>query len=83
MATKMRIEWNSEGFKSILTSAGTKALVDSAAQSIAAKCGEGYEAKSFMGGFGGGRYVGAVHASTQEAREDEAENKTLEKAVNG
>lgn len=80
---KMRIEWNPEGFKAILTSAGTRSLVESAAQSIAARCGEGYTAKTFMGGFGGGRHIGAVHADTEDARLDEAENKTLEKAVNG
>lgn len=83
MATKLRIEWLSDGFKEILTSAGTQSLVSNAAQRIADRCGEGYTAKTFMGGFGGGRHVGVVHASTHAARLDEAENKTLEKAVNG
>lgn len=82
----VRIEFNSAGFREILLSEGTKDLVESTAQEIADRAnansgGEGFEASSIVGGYGGGRYIGFVTATTEEAMKAEAENGALTGAI--
>lgn len=82
----VRIEFNSAGFREILLSEGTKDLVESTAQEIADRAnansgGEGFEASSIVGGYGGGRYIGFVTATTEEAMKAEAESGALTGAI--
>lgn len=81
MAVKIKLKLNSKGFTELLTGEEVKSLVEKHAETIAGRCGDGYEMRSFRGGFGGGRRVATVRPVTYAAIKDEAENKTLEKAV--
>lgn len=84
MAKKVRIEFISDGFREILSSAGTASVVDESAQRIAANAsasGGTFVASGFMGGYGGGRYIGIVAADDYEAMYNEAVDKTLSTAV--
>lgn len=86
MATKLKIEFNTEGFSELLQSAEVKQLVEENAQEIANRAGgseAGFEPSVYMSTFGGGRWKGSVWASTPDAMIDEAANKTLSKAVIG
>lgn len=83
MGGSMKVELNHDGFREILESDAVRSLVQGAADGIRARCGDGYEAETFHAGFGGGRWAAVVRAATYEARADESENKTIEKAVNG
>ena len=62
-----KIEFNSQGFKDILFSPGTKELVQGVADQIQAEANagiqgesEGFSSNVVAGGYGGGRYVGFV-----------------------
>lgn len=79
--SSMRIEFNSAGFREILTGGGVKSLVESQGNAIAARAGEGFEAGVFLGNYGGGRWICTVRAATKEARKAESENKVLSRAV--
>lgn len=79
----MKVELNHDGFREILESDEVRSLVMGAAEEIRARCGDGYESEAFHAGFGEGRWAAVVRAATYEARADESENKTIEKAVNG
>ena len=84
MAVKMRIELNHDGIKELLCSAPIANECEKAAEKIAERAGDGFEvlpAKQLN--YGGGRVGYAVYAATYEAKLDEAENKTLSKAVRG
>lgn len=83
---KVRIVFNSPGFREILLSEGTKELVETTAQDIADRAnansgGDGFEASTIVGGYGGGRYIGFVTATTEEAMKAEAENGALTGAI--
>ena len=80
MASKTHIEFIDQGFREILSSSGTKTCVESVAQSIQAKAGNGFEAETSYYGQGH-RWMGFVHTTNRESMKDEAENKTLTKAV--
>lgn len=90
------IEFNSDGFRQILLSSGVRGVVAEATQQIAARANanlidtssEGYEGTVMesprMSGYGnGGRWVGFVRALDYKAMADEAENKSLSRAVSG
>lgn len=90
------IEFNSDGFRQILLSSGVQGVVAEATQQIAARANanlidtssEGYEGTVMesprMSGYGnGGRWVGFVRALDYKAMADEAENKSLSRAVSG
>lgn len=92
----IELEFDSEGFRQILMSEGVKSVVQNATDQIAARANgnltdggsEGYEgdvlASPRMSGYGsGGRWVGFVRALDYKAMADEAENKSLSRAVNG
>lgn len=81
MAKKIEIEFISRGFRDILMSNSMESLVRSAASEIADRAGDGFEASTFRGNYGGGRWVGAVTATTYEAMLAEAEEDSLTKAV--
>lgn len=91
--TEIEITFNSEGFRQILTSSGVQGVVQSATNRIAANANanltlesEGYQGDVLqsprMSKYGyGGRWVGFVRALDYNAMLDEAENKTLSRAV--
>lgn len=96
MIQNMQITFNSEGFREILTSNGVRAVVEEATQKIANNANanltdpksEGYEGEVVMSprmsNYGsGGRWVGFVRAKDHRAMADEAENKSLSRAVSG
>ena len=83
MASTVRIEHISEGWRQILGSAGVKALVDAEGQRMAGAAGEGYVYQPAYLSYGGGRVGGYVVADTYQAKLDEAMNKTLERVANG
>ena len=85
-----KIEFNSQGFKDILFSPGTKELVQSVANQIQAEANagiqedsEGFSSNVVAGGYGGGRYVGFVTSIDNKAAQAESEDKVLSKAVHG
>lgn len=92
MAKQIRLEFLSDGFKEILTGAGVQNLVSEATQKIQAQANanaageldedsEGFSAKTWLGGFGGGRWVGSVSTTDHSTMVAEAENKALSRAV--
>lgn len=86
MSQQMRITFISAGFKKILTSSDIRQkLAEEAAaiQSRAASNAKGgtFTAQTWMGGYGGGRWVASVTASDSEANKAESENKALSRAV--
>lgn len=85
MATKVRIALNSAGIRELLTSQAVDAECYKAAQTIKMNTGmDGFEIKpARLMNFGGGRVGYAVYTATQEAREAEAEDKVLSRAVRG
>lgn len=84
MATKIRIELNSDGIRELLMSDAIAKECEKAAQAIASRAGEGFEVLPMRKqSFGGGRIGYAVKTATQEAREAEATDKVLSKAVRG
>lgn len=89
MATQMRIEFDSNGFREVLESGEVNALVAGQAAEIQARANantgqfktEGFGTKVLKGGYGGGRWIAHVFAIDYGARAAEAENKALTKAV--
>ena len=94
MTTNIKITFNSEGFREILCGEGVKDVVSDEAQKIAINANgnltdpdsEGFEADVFQGSmmskYGyGGRWIGRVVAMDAKASADEAEMKSLSRAV--
>ena len=92
MATQIRLQFISEGFKEILTGAGVQSAVSEATQAIQARANanaageldedsDGYSARTWLGGYGGGRWVGSVSTTDHSTMVAEAENKVLSRAV--
>ena len=92
MAKQIRLEFNSDGFREILTGAGVQSAVSEATQKIQAQANanaageldensEGFSARMWIGGFGGGRWVGSVSTTDHSTMVAEAENKALSRAV--
>lgn len=88
MAMQVKIEFNSAGFKEILTSDGVKSLVTDITNNIQAKANaniseesEGYSAQVRMGGYGGGRWIGHVTTTDGASVRAESEDKALTRAV--
>lgn len=79
---KTVVTLNSAGIKSLLYSTGVAAECARQAQRIATKAGTGFGVSArWSAGFGGGRVAYGVKTVTQEAREAEANDKVLSKAV--
>lgn len=84
MATKVKIELNHDGIRELLCSAPIASECEKAAEGIAARAGDGFIVLPIRQmGFGGGRIGYAVKAETDEAKQAEAEDKVLSKAVRG
>lgn len=80
MASTTKLEFIDQGFRDILSADGTKSCVEGIASSIQMNAGPEYESDvSFFGP--GHRWMGFVHTTNVESMKDEAENKTLTKAV--
>lgn len=84
MATSIRLEFISEGFKEILESDGVHDLVQETAESICDKAngnnvrgGEGFTTSVIHGSYGGGRWVGFVKTTDKQSEIAEAEDKAL------
>ena len=82
MSTKVRIEFQSEGFAALINSAEVQADIQSRAARTAAAAGDGFEVEEVQLNFGGSPRPGAfVVATTREARQAEAEDKVLTSAI--
>lgn len=86
MAT--RIQFISNGFKQILLSEGTHKVVEATATEICEKAnannthgGNGFAARTQVGGYGGGRWIGFVTATDRKANIAQAEDQALTRAV--
>lgn len=92
--SEIQIKFNSEGFRQILLGDGVKNVVQDVTDRITANANanlmdpgsEGYEGDVVesprMSGYGnGGRWVGFVRSTDARAAADEAENKSLSRAV--
>ena len=84
----VRLVFNSDGFRQILQSEGVHDLVQQTAEEIAEKAnanntrgGEGFEARTQIGGYGGGRYIGFVSTADNKAKIAESEDKALTRAL--
>ena len=83
-----KIEFIDAGFKAILTSDGCHEVIEQTAQQIADKAnannsrgGEGFQASTQVGGYGGGRWIGFVSATDKNAKIAESEDKALTRAL--
>lgn len=83
-----KIEFISDGFHDILCSDGVKELVTETASRIQSEANagiegesEGFSNKTWMGGYGGGRWVASVSTTDKASIIAESENKALSKAV--
>ena len=81
MTTKIRIEFDSRGFRDILHYDSVRELVDEYGENLAQQAGEGYAYKSSELNYGGGRVGGYVYTGDNAAMVDQAENHTLERLV--
>lgn len=92
--TSIKLTFNSEGFREILVGDGVKGLVKNVTENIASRANanlgdptsEGFTAEVFQGNmmqkYGhGGRWIGRVAAADAKASADEAETKSLSRAV--
>lgn len=84
----VRLVFNSDGFRQILQSDGVHDLVQQTAEEIAEKAnanntrgGQGFEARTQIGGYGGGRYIGFVTTADNKAKIAESEDKALTRAL--
>ncbi len=79
MAQKVRIELNQAAIRQqLLKSPATEAMCKKYAEEIAARCGDGYETKTYKTPT---RMAAKVYADTFQARTDNLKNNTILKAV--
>ena len=81
MATKIRIEFISEGFREVLMSDGCSSFVNDIGSQVAQRAGDGFIYRPSYLGYGGGRMGGYVVADTYEAMVAEATDKVLSRAA--
>ena len=85
--SKMQIKFISQGFHDILCSDGVRELVDGYAKGVKARAdsacggGEGYEQHTWLGNYGGGRWISSVSTTDRASRLAEAEHNALSGAV--
>lgn len=91
----MRLVFNSDGFRQILTSDGCRDLIQTQTDAIREKAvanyaavaprgvdaSEGIKASTQIGGYGGGRWLGFVSTTDSYAAAAEAEDKIITRAV--
>lgn len=78
MASKIRIDINSDGIQELLKSGPVRALLKAKADRIAAAAGPGMLASSFVGRT---RARASVITDTHKARRAEATNRSLTRAI--
>lgn len=91
MAQQVEIEFFSEGFEQILTSAGVMSAVESATNGIRQRAnannsrgGDGFHSGTRIGrAYGSQRALGFVYTTDKASRIAEAEDKALSGAVSG
>ena len=91
MANKVEIEFISEGFEQILTSAGTMSAVQSATNEIRTRAnanntrgGSGFYSGTRIGkAYGSQRALGFVYTTDEKSARAESEDKELSGAVSG
>ena len=88
MGQQIKIKFISSGFKEILCSGEVHDLVSQAAQQIQSRAnannsrgGDGFSADTWMGNYGGGRWISTVIPTDRAARIAESEDKALSRAV--
>ena len=88
MATQIKLEFKSEGFRQILMGSGVQGVVQNATEQIRANANagitgesEGFSAHTWQGNYGGGRWIGSVSTTDLESQRAESEDKALSKAV--
>ena len=93
--SQMRLVFNSDGFRQILTSEGCHALIQSTTDQIREKAvanyaatapdsvdaSEGITSSTMIGGYGGGRWLGFVSTANDHAAAAEANDKILTRAA--
>lgn len=75
---KIRVKLNRSGVKALLKSAEMKTICKEHADAIRARCGDGYESDSYTGK---NRVNAMVWPSSAKARQDNANNNTILKAL--
>ena len=83
---KMKIQFISAGFRSVLFSPGVKTLLQNQAEQVrnraTANAGSGeFSTSTIAGNYGGGRWVAFVQTADRDAAKAESEYKALSKAV--
>lgn len=88
MASTMRIEFNSDGFRQVLLSEGVRDVVTTTTEEIRdransnnARGGEGFSSHVQVGGYGGGRWIGFVGTTDRASMIAESEDKALTRAL--
>ena len=88
MGQQIKIKFISSGFKEILCSGEVHDLVSQSAEQIQSRAnanntrgGDGFSADTWLGNYGGGRWVSTVSAMDRQARIAESEDKALSRAV--
>lgn len=80
MADKVKIVLNTAGVRELLKSQELMAVCSEHADTIAQRCGSGYETSTYTGK---NRVNAMVAASTYQAKADNMKNNTILKAVRG
>lgn len=75
---KFRLELNSAGVRNLLRSSEMAEVCKQQAETIRARCGDGYETDSYTGK---NRVNASVYAATPAAVRDNLKNNTIVKAV--
>ncbi len=78
MSKHIDFKLNKAGVRELLRSSQMLSVCKQYAQTVQSKCGDGYEVTTHTGK---NRVNASVHAGTVEARRDNLDNNTLEKAV--
>lgn len=78
MATKIRVDLNSEGIAELLKSTELQNELDRRAQRVAAAAGDGFEADTYIGR---DRARSVVRATTAKALRAEAQDRALTRAL--
>jgi len=78
MAATVRVELNSDGIRALLRSEAVRADLERRARAIAEAAGEGFEVESQVGS---NRARASVRTATAEAREAEATDRALTRAI--
>ena len=76
--SKVEFKLNQAGVRQLLKSDGARSVCEEHAKRIQSRCGDGYEISAYTGKTRVNVSVGAV---TAEARQENFENNTLEKAL--